>query len=194
MNLDLITNYLIQYGYIIITLCLFCGIVGIPAPEETFMVLVGVIVANHHLDLSLSLLSAFIGIFLGMIVAYVIGRRMGPGFIKKFGKYLFITPKKWEYVSSQFHRYGRYMIIFAYFFPGIRQISPYIAGTTRYPIIPYIILAAAGNVIWSVVFIVGGYHMGNHIPLKFLAWLPVFYVLIFALFWLKRKLKKKSAI
>ncbi|MDR7071469.1 DedA family protein [Fictibacillus barbaricus] len=193
MNLDLITNYLLHYGYIIITLCLFCGIVGIPAPEETFMVVVGVLIANHHLNLSLSLLSAFIGIFFGMIVAYMIGRKMGPAFIKKFGKYMFITPKKWEYVSRQFHRYGRLTIVFAYFFPGIRQISPYLAGTTRYPLVPYILLATIGNAIWCVVFIFGGYHVGNHIPLKFLAWIPVFYILVFAFFYLKRKMKKRTA-
>jgi membrane protein DedA with SNARE-associated domain len=193
MNLEFITNYLLHYGYIIIVLCLFCGIVGIPAPEETFMVFIGILVSNHHLSLTYSLLSSFIGIFLGMAVAYAIGRKAGPGFIERFGKYVFITPEKWDYVARQFHRYGRYTIVFAYFFPGIRQVSPYIAGTAKYPAGPYILLAAIGNIIWTVTFIVGGYLVGNHIPLKFIAWLPVFYVVVFAVIWLKRKWTKRTA-
>ncbi|WNB91135.1 DedA family protein [Bacillus sp. NEB1478] len=192
LNLELISNYLLQYGYIIIVLCLFCGIVGIPAPEETFMVFVGVLASNHHLNLSLSLLSAFIGIVLGMLTAYVAGRKAGQEFIKKFGKYVFITPERWDYVDSQFQRYGRYMIVFANFFPGIRQVNPYIAGTLQFPFVPYIFLASVGTVIWTLVFIVGGYFVGNHIPLQYLAWLPVFYILVVAVIWLKKKMKKNG--
>ncbi len=190
MNLELITDYVLQYGYIIIILSLFCGIVGIPAPEESFMVLIGILVAKQQLDLFFSLSAAFTGVLLGMVAAYLIGRKVGTNFIHRFGKYMYITKEKWEDVSYKFHRYGQFAIIIAFFLPGFRQLSPYIAGTSRYPFIPYLFFSTIGNILWLAVFIVGGYYLGNRIPLKILAWIPFLYVAVFTGLWIKKKISK----
>ena len=76
MNVDQITEYLLTYGYWIILLVLFCGIVGIPAPEETFLVFIGMLIAKHQLSFYGSIGSAFAGTLVGMLCAYFIGRKV----------------------------------------------------------------------------------------------------------------------
>ena len=41
MNIETILHYIDIYGYLIIFLFLFFGIVGIPAPEESLLFLIG---------------------------------------------------------------------------------------------------------------------------------------------------------
>lgn len=49
--------YVQSYGYVMLFLFLFCGIVGIPAPEESLLFFVGVVIAKNQLLLWPTLVS-----------------------------------------------------------------------------------------------------------------------------------------
>nr|WP_236931046.1 hypothetical protein [Geobacillus sp. JS12] len=69
--------YVQSYGYVMLFFFLFCGIVGIPAPEESLLFLVGVMVAKEQLLLGPSLASCWGGAMAGMVTAYGAGRWWG---------------------------------------------------------------------------------------------------------------------
>ncbi|UZW65115.1 hypothetical protein OC195_12815 [Priestia flexa] len=46
MELTMVSHYINAFGYITIFLILFCGIVGIPAPEESFLIILGMFIAK----------------------------------------------------------------------------------------------------------------------------------------------------
>lgn len=102
MNIDGILHFIDLYGYLIIFLFLFMGIVGIPAPEESLLFLIGVLIGQNKLSFGLAVLSAFLGAFIGMLIAYVCGKYVGYPFIKKYGKYVGITNDRWEKVQKKY--------------------------------------------------------------------------------------------
>jgi membrane-associated protein len=139
VDLTIISQYIHSYGYIVILLVLFCGIVGIPAPEESFLILLGMFIAKHQLNLYESSLFAFLGVITGMLTAYGLGRYAGTPFFDKYGKYVGLTKEKIEAASGSYHKYGIWTILFGLYIPGLRQISPY-GGNKSLSVFPLFIV------------------------------------------------------
>ncbi|KAB2493284.1 DedA family protein [Priestia endophytica] len=192
MNVDQITEYLLTYGYWIILLVLFCGIVGIPAPEETFLVFIGMLIAKHQLSFYGSIGSAFAGTLVGMLCAYFIGRKVGSPFVKKFGKYIKITEENREETYRNFKRHGKLSTLLCLFIPGFRQITPYVAGITGFPVLSYLLFATLGSGLWVVLYIIGGYFIGNRIPVEYVSFLGLAALIGFIVVIIVKKRKKTS--
>ncbi|KWW16537.1 MULTISPECIES: DedA family protein [Peribacillus] len=198
MNIDTILHFINIYGYLIIFLFLFLGIVGIPAPEESLLFLIGVLIVQDKLAFGLSVLSAFLGAFIGMLVAYVCGKYVGYPFINKYGKYVGITNERWEKAKINYMENIQKTIVFGFYIPGMRQISPYFAGISNIPFRKFFFLSLLGTFLWTVPFIVAGYYMGNafNINPEYVPYLGVFFLFIFVLYgtfkYIKRKKQKSS--
>ncbi|PJN90283.1 DedA family protein [Bacillus sp. mrc49] len=198
MNIDTILHFINIYGYLIIFLFLFLGIVGIPAPEESLLFLIGVLIVQDKLAFGLSVLSAFLGAFIGMLVAYVCGKYVGYPFINKYGKYVGITKERWEKAKINYMENIQKTIVFGFYIPGMRQISPYFAGISNIPFRKFFFLSLLGTFLWTVPFIVAGYYMGNafNINPEYVPYLGVFFLFIFVLYgtfkYIKRKKQKSS--
>ncbi|SFE24607.1 membrane protein DedA, SNARE-associated domain [Bacillus sp. OV194] len=187
MSLDSVISYLQSYGHWIILIVLFCGIVGIPAPEESFMFLIGVLVAKGHFAFGTSLLYAFFGTFAGMLVSYWIGRKLGLPFIERYGKYIKITPDRWKVVEGRFHRHAQTTVLFGFYLPGLRQLAPYIAGISRYSFYCYVLLSLIGSALWTTTFVSIGYFFGDQIKLKYLPWIAAAALLLFLITVFRKK-------
>ncbi len=187
MDINTVLTYLHQYGYWIILLILFCGIVGIPAPEETFMVLLGILIAKHKLNFINSVAMAFLGAFLGMLVAYGIGRKLGLLFIQKFGKYIRVTPERFKHVESHFAKHGTISILYGFFLPGLRQLNPYLAGMVKYSFFRYLALSFIGTLLWTSLFTAIGYFLGDRLPVKYLPILAGVALLLFLVTFLRKR-------
>ncbi|NNU84877.1 DedA family protein [Geobacillus sp. BMUD] len=187
--------YVQSYGYVMLFLFLFCGIVGIPAPEESLLFFVGVMVAKEQLLLGPTLVSCWGGAMAGMVTAYGAGRWWGAPFLQKYGKYVGITGERWERARSWFGRYGKWGILFGCYAPGVRQICPYMAGVSRFPFGPFLLLSALGTAGWAVPLTAAGLWLGQriHIPLiSFpLAGLALFLLFLLAA-WVGQRRRKKS--
>ncbi|MFD6442012.1 DedA family protein [Peribacillus sp. NPDC060186] len=131
MNIDTLLGFIDLYGYLIIFLFLFFGIVGVPAPEESLLFLIGVLIVQGKLSFGLAVLCAILGAFIGMLTAYVCGKYVGYPFINKYGKYIGITNERWEKAKNNYMENAKKTIVFGFYIPGIRQISPYFAGISN---------------------------------------------------------------
>lgn len=180
--------YLITYGYFAIFVLIFFGIIGIPSPEESLLVFVGIALSQGSLNLFLSIVIAFAGALAGMMTSYLIGYHIGKPFIYKYGKYIGLTKKRWTKASIKFKKYAIWAVAFGYFIPGVRQINPYMAGVSRYKLLPYTISATIGAGVWTTTFILLGYFLGNKIHQIFtftplhIAIVAGFFLLIFIVF------------
>ncbi|WP_026693149.1 DedA family protein [Peribacillus kribbensis] len=193
MSIDTVLHYLSAYGYPIIFLFLFCGIVGIPAPEESLLFLIGVLVGRHQLSFEMAALAASSGAFSGMLAAYLLGAFIGLPFVKKYGRFAGVTAKRWEKVQARYEKGKGKTILLGFYMPGIRQISPYFAGISRVPIIKFTVLSLAGTLIWTLPFIAGGYYLGRvfNIDPKYAPYLGLLFLILFLLYLLFRYVKKK---
>ncbi|MCM3570319.1 DedA family protein [Neobacillus mesonae] len=193
MNIDTLLQYLNTYGYLIIFVFLFFGIVGIPAPEESLLFLIGVLINQHSLAFLPSSLSAFMGAFTGMLTAYLVGKYVGSPFIRKYGKYVAITDERWEKVQNKYTKNVRKTILFGFYMPGIRQISPYFAGITKISIVEFLLYSIMGTILWTLPFILAGYYAGSalHINPRYVPYLGLLFLFIFLVFVFVNFLKRK---
>ncbi|PWW20470.1 membrane protein DedA with SNARE-associated domain [Cytobacillus oceanisediminis] len=194
MGTETIIEFISSYGYWIIFLFLFFGIVGIPAPEESLLFLIGVLIGNHKLAFGLSAFSAEMGVLLGMLAAYWIGKNAGKPFLRKYGKYIGITEDRWKKAEKSYLNDHRLMIFAGFYMPGIRQISPYFAGITKVPFHRYFLYSLAGSLCWVVPIIGAGYFAGDlfHINPKYVPYLGVLLLAIFLIYMLFKYVKNKA--
>ncbi|WP_458413225.1 DedA family protein [Schinkia sp. CFF1] len=161
MSIDAISQAIQAHGYLIIAVFLFFGIVGIPAPEESLLFLVGLLIAHHQLSFGAAVVSSILGAFVGMLTAYGFGKFVGFPFIIKFGKYVGITVERWEKAKNKYSKNVHKTILFGFYMPGIRQISPYFAGISKHPFNKFVAFSLLGTILWVGPYIVAGYYAGN---------------------------------
>lgn len=179
MTLDAITNYIQLYGYWVIILVLFCGIVGIPAPEETFVIFIGAVIAEQNLNFLWAICAALLGTNVGMLFTYMIGRKLGTSIIQKYGNLVKITPKRWKSMHKRFDQFENKMVVIGYFLPGLRQLTPYMSGTRELPYAKFFSLAFLASLLWTTLYMTIGFYFGNMIGLKYLSFIAVIFFLIF---------------
>jgi membrane protein DedA with SNARE-associated domain len=194
LNIETITHYIDLYGYVIIFLFLYCGIIGIPAPEESLLFLIGILIVQNTLSFGLSILSATLGAITGMLTAYLIGKNIGYPFIRRFGKYVGINGERWEEVKSKYSRNSQKTILFGFYMPGIRQISPYFAGITKFPFGKFFVLTLLGSISWTVPFIAAGYYSGKffHINPRYVPYLGIVFLLVFLIYVAMKFVRSKA--
>ena len=194
MSVQTLVHYIELYGYFVIFLFLFCGIVGIPAPEESLLFLIGVLSVHHQLTLGLAMLFSILGAFVGMLTAYFFGKYAGSPFIKKYGKYVGISDERWEKVSHNYTKNARKTILFGFYLPGIRQISPYFSGITKIPFRRFFLYSLLGTLLWTIPFIMAGYFAGKvfHINPAYVPYAGVALLILFFLYVLVKYIKKKK--
>lgn len=172
----------------------FFGIVGIPAPEESLLFLIGVLIGNHQLSFAESAVCAEAGVLLGMLSAYWIGKKAGTPFLKKYGRYIGITEQRWNTAQKKYMENHRFMIFAGFYMPGIRQISPYFAGISKVPFHQYLLYSAAGSLSWVLPIIAAGYFAGSLFDInpEYVPYLGGLLLVIFAIYMLFKYEKNKS--
>lgn len=192
MTIETVLYYIDMHGYLIIFLLLFFGIVGIPAPEESLLFLIGILIGYKKLSFGYATCSASLGVFLGMIVAYILGKHLGTPFLYKYGKYIGLNTSNLERVKRNYMRNAYKTILFGLYMPGVRQISPYFAGIVHVPFQRYMAFSLLGTLMWTIPIIALGYYTGEafHINPKYAPLLGLVSVVVFLVYILMKKIKK----
>jgi membrane protein DedA with SNARE-associated domain len=193
MNVETIVDYLNVYGYFVIFLCLYFGIVGIPAPEESLLFLMGVLIGQHQLRIGDSILYANLGAFVGMLSAYIIGKKIGYPFVQKYGKYIGITMERWEKAKHSYEKNVQKSILIGFYMPGLRQISPYFAGITKVGWQKFMICSIVGTLLWVNPFIFAGYYISHYFSIdpNYVPYVGVVFFIGFILYVLYKQVKKR---
>jgi len=155
--------FMTSYGYIAIFIFLFFGIVGIPSPEESMMIFVGIAASHGTFNVFPALLAALLGSLSGMITAYIIGYTIGNPILYKLGKFMGNPEKKWDKAAATFKRHASWSIAAGFFIPGVRQLNPYMAGISRLKLPVFLSSCLAGALTWTTSFILIGYFIGQKI-------------------------------
>ena len=161
MTLDLITDYVHNYGYIVIFVVLFMAVIGIPAPEETLMLLIGGMLMDSGLQFFAVIAIALFAVNSAMLVSYFAGRRLGNRLVIRYGHKINLTPAKWDKLKKKLEKYDGKKMIFTYFLPGMRQLVPYLSGTRKvsYPV--FLGFTFTGSLLWTLCYTTIGYYLGD---------------------------------
>jgi membrane protein DedA with SNARE-associated domain len=149
---------LAHYGYAAIFLLLAAGIVGPLIPDETILVLAGVLIHRGTLAALPAALCACGGSLCGITLSYYLGRRGVVYALRKLAGSHMQKAHEW------FEKYGKWTLFFGYYLAGVRHFTALIAGSTELPYNEFAVFAYPGGVVWVLTFLSIGYFVGDQWP------------------------------
>jgi membrane protein DedA with SNARE-associated domain len=154
--------FIAHFGYIGIFATLVLGIIGLPIPDEFIMTFAGYLISQGKLNYLITVIVSTVGSFTGMSVSYFIGYKFGYPLLEKHGSKIHITKAKLDRAHNWFQRFGKFTVTIGYFIPGVRHLTAYFAGISKWSYPNFIVYAAPGSLIWSITFITLGTYLGVH--------------------------------
>jgi membrane protein DedA with SNARE-associated domain len=158
---DHILNWVSTYGYGAVFGCLVLGIVGLPVPDEWLLVFTGYLIWRGRFHPVLAVLAAFGGSACGITLSYTIGRTLGLGFVRRYGRWLHVSDENIQRVHDWFKRIGHWALFFGYFVPGVRHFTAIVAGTSKLEFRSFAGYAWPGGLLWVCTFVSIGYFLGD---------------------------------
>ena len=153
--------YLDQYGYLTVLVAIFLEDFGVPMPGETLLIAGALLATQGQFNIYILMVVAWTAAVLGDNVGYLIGRLGGRRLVLRFGKFVFITPKRLEYAEGFFRRRGAIVVVVARFIEILRQLNGIIAGTANMPWGRFLLYNGIGAALWVGLWSTLFYQLGN---------------------------------
>ena len=163
--LQLIEQYMTAYGYWVVFFGVMLENAGLPVPGETILLVAGYFASAGHFNIALVMVVAATGAVLGDNAGFAIGHHYGRGFLLRFGKYVFLTPKRLEHLENYFQSHGNKTVFVARFITGLRVFAAILAGASKMRWRVFLLYNVAGAITWSIVITTLGYLFGQSLPL-----------------------------
>lgn len=161
-----IISVISTFGYpgIIVTMAIESAL--IPLPSEIIMPFSGYLASTGRFDLGLVVISGAFGNVLGALVIYGVGfwghERIVRRFIRRFGKWIFISENELDRTEKLLHKYKNWVILGSRVLPGLRTVISLPAGIAKLPLPRFILLTFMGSLIWSFLLAWLGYVLGSN--------------------------------
>jgi membrane protein DedA with SNARE-associated domain len=138
----------------------------IPLPSEIIMPLAGwFLIEDQGRGVEWLLLAAFcgaLGNLIGSLAAYYAGAWGGRRFLRRFGRYVLISPEEIERAERWFSRYGDRTVLISRVLPVVRTFISLPAGVARMNIWRFSILSFVGSFPWSLGLAWAGFVLGEN--------------------------------
>ena len=166
LHLDTYLNVVIQqYGvwtYLLLFVVVFLetGVVVTPfLPGDSLLFAAGAFAAAGALEVSWVFGLLLVAAVLGDTVNYRIGSLIGPRAFH--GQNRFFKREHLERTHQFYERHGGKTIVIARFMPIIRTFAPFVAGIGQMSYGRFVVYNIVGALLWTVLFVFGGYYFGN---------------------------------
>jgi membrane protein DedA with SNARE-associated domain len=186
-------------GEVGVGLLTFVETVFPPVPSEIILPLSGYLAERGRLNVVLVVLAATVGSLLGALVLYGLGALFGEERARRWLTWLpLVDEADFDNAASWFHRHGHGAVFFGRFVPIVRSLVSLPAGAQRMPLVPFLLLTAAGTALWNSALVGAGYLLGTQYErvehyLKYLDYV-IFAAMIVVVGWfVLRKLRQRRA-
>src|ERR1043166_2833915 len=166
LHLDLYLDTIIQqYGmwmYFILFVVVFLetGVVVTPfLPGDSLLFAAGALCARGDSAVGCVFCLLCRGAVLGDTVNYSIGHLVGPRAFH--GQNRLFKREHLERTHQFYERHGGKTIVLARFVPIIRTFAPFVAGIGRMSYGRFVTYNVLGGLLWTALFVCGGYYFGN---------------------------------
>ncbi|MDN3477774.1 DedA family protein [Curtobacterium sp. APC 4022] len=145
-----------------VALMLFIETVFPPIPSEVILPLAGFLGGAGRMDLTLVLVLATAGSYLGALVLYWLGAVIGfDRTVRWFGKLPLVDEDDFRKAASWFHRHGKSAVFFGRLVPVIRSLISLPAGADRMHLGTFTLFTVLGSGLWNSVLVLGGAALGT---------------------------------
>jgi len=139
-----------NYGYAVI-------LIGTFLEGETILVLAGLVAHQGYLKLTWVILAAFLGSLGGDQLFFYLGRKHSQAVLSRRPAW----KEKAEKVHKLMNRFQTPMILSFRFLYGLRTVAPFVIGMSPVSFKKFILLNAAGALVWAIAVGSGGYLFGH---------------------------------
>ena len=134
----------------------------LPLPSELIMPPAGYLAARGEMSLPLAILAGTLGSVLGALVNYFLAATVGEPVLRRYGKYVLMSPAALDRSEAFFKRHGEIGTLLGRLLPVVRHLISIPAGMCRMPLGRFIAFTAVGAGIWCTVLTVIGWAIGRH--------------------------------
>ncbi|HEV7702560.1 MAG TPA: VTT domain-containing protein [Candidatus Paceibacterota bacterium] len=159
-----ITYLVTHFGYIGILIIVFLESgIFFPLPGDSLIFTAGLLAPTLHFNIALLALLVFLAAFLGGIAGYYIGTKLD--FLYTYPFFRKIFKEKYTNDANAFlKKHGLSAMVLSRFIPIVRTFMPIVAGMVKMDYKDFIKYSLLGSLIWSSVFVLGGYFLGKSFP------------------------------
>lgn len=151
-------------GYLAVGLFIMIESLGVPFPGETILVTASVLAGTtHQLNIAGIIFAAVCGAIVGDNLGFAIGWFGGYPLLRRFGKYIRLDEPKLKVGRYLFLKHGGKVVFFGRFVSVLRTYAAFLAGTNRMHWVHFVLANAAGGIVWSALWGVSAYVLGNEI-------------------------------
>ena len=159
--LETLTHLMARWGYWIVFFGVMLENAGVPVPGETILLAAGFFASRGYFSVAAVMAIAATGAIIGDNCGYWIGRRLGRRLLIRYGKYVFLTEKRFQSMERFFEGHGDKMVISARFITGFRVFTALFAGASHMVWPRFLLFNALGAILWSVAMTLLGFFFGH---------------------------------
>ncbi|MCS5729039.1 DedA family protein [Herbiconiux moechotypicola] len=133
-----------------------------PIPSEVILPLAGFAASRGELDLVAAIVFCTLGSVLGALALYGLGAWLGRERMRAIARRLpLVDVHDVDRTEAWFARHGTKAVFFGRMLPLFRSFISIPAGIERMTLWKFLLLTAAGSLIWNTVFILAGFWLGE---------------------------------
>jgi membrane protein DedA with SNARE-associated domain len=161
---DVLINLIPIYGPWIIFGTIALESAGVPLPGETILIAAALLAATTgQINIVVVVLAAAAGAIIGDGMGYMVGRRLGLRFLRRYGRYIRLDEDRLLIGRYLFFQYGNAVVFFGRFIAVLRIFAALLAGANCMPAGRFFFFNMTGGVCWACLFGFGAYAVGSEI-------------------------------
>jgi membrane protein DedA with SNARE-associated domain len=158
---DRIIEILSSLGLAGVFVGVFLEAIGLPFPGSVLVALAGFLSKQGEFNIIIAWLISLLGYMLGSISAFMLGRYIGEPFIKRWGRYIRLTPERIGKAQELLQKSALAYVIGGRFLPTVGNVTPYVAAISGISIAKFVIYDMVHAVLWLTIFLGVGAVLGN---------------------------------
>jgi membrane protein DedA with SNARE-associated domain len=158
-------EFVLTYGYAVLFACVLAEQVGLPVPAVPVLLAVGGLAGGGRLSIPVALAVALAASLPADLLWYELGRRRGIGVLGVLCRVSLEPDSCVRRTENLFIRYGKGVLLFAKFIPGLSTMAPPLAGIVGIRRGPFLALDVAAALIWSGAWLALGYAFSDALDL-----------------------------
>jgi membrane protein DedA with SNARE-associated domain len=137
---------------------------GAPLPGETILFAAALLAAaTAQINVFIVVLAAAAGAIVGDGMGYMVGRRLGLPFLRRYGRYIRLDEDRLLIGRYLFFRYGNAVVFFGRFIAVLRMFAALLAGANCMPAGRFFFFNIIGGICWACLFGFGAYALGAEV-------------------------------